>query len=250
MVKITALTDEPTPVAADLVAIVDDVAVTPVTKKATLANVLAVYDSQTSTMTNKTLTSPILTTPALGTPASGVATNLTGTAASLTAGNATIAANVTTNANLTGDVTSVGNAATIPALTITKAMTAVAAKTEHIGIALGDESTVLSAASTTVPVVTLHTPYGFTLTDVKVGCTVAPTGASLLTIDVHEAGTTVLSTKVTVDATEKTSGTAATAPVISDSALAEDSLIEIFVDQLDTDNVAAGVKVYLIGYQS
>ena len=60
MVKITALTDEPTPVAADLVAIVDDVAVTPVTKKATLANVLAVYDSQTSTMTNKTLTSPIL----------------------------------------------------------------------------------------------------------------------------------------------------------------------------------------------
>lgn len=44
---------------------------------------------------------------ALGTPASGVATNLTGTAAGLTAGN------VTTNANLTGEVTSVGNAAVI-----------------------------------------------------------------------------------------------------------------------------------------
>jgi len=54
MVKITALTDEPTPVAADLVAIVDNVAVTPVTKKATLNNVLAVYDSQTATLTNKT----------------------------------------------------------------------------------------------------------------------------------------------------------------------------------------------------
>lgn len=34
-------------------------------------------------------TSPVLVTPALGTPASGVATNLTGTAAGLTAGNAT-----------------------------------------------------------------------------------------------------------------------------------------------------------------
>ena len=45
--------------------------------------------------------------PALGTPTSGVATNLTGTAAGLTAGN------VTTNANLTGGVTSVGNAATV-----------------------------------------------------------------------------------------------------------------------------------------
>lgn len=43
----------------------------------------------------------------LGTPSSGVATNLTGTASGLTAGN------VTTNANLTGDVTSVGNAATL-----------------------------------------------------------------------------------------------------------------------------------------
>jgi hypothetical protein len=36
-------------------------------------------------------TSPTLVTPALGTPASGVATNLTGTAASLTAGTATVA---------------------------------------------------------------------------------------------------------------------------------------------------------------
>jgi len=52
-------------------------------------------------------TSPTFVTPALGTPASGVATNLSGTAASLTAGN------VTTNANLTGEVTSSGNAATI-----------------------------------------------------------------------------------------------------------------------------------------
>jgi hypothetical protein len=47
--------------------------------------------------------------PILGTPASGVATNLTGTAAGLTAGN------VTTNANLTGPVTSVGNATAIAA---------------------------------------------------------------------------------------------------------------------------------------
>ncbi|MES2731731.1 MAG: hypothetical protein V4714_08285 [Bacteroidota bacterium] len=53
------------------------------------------------------LISPSFTTPNLGTPSAGVATNLTGTAAGLTAGN------VTTNANLTGEVTSVGNAATV-----------------------------------------------------------------------------------------------------------------------------------------
>ena len=46
------------------------------------------------------------TTPFLGTPTSGIMTNVTGTAAGLTAGN------VTTNANLTGDVTSSGSNAT------------------------------------------------------------------------------------------------------------------------------------------
>ena len=49
--------------------------------------------------------------PLLGTPASGVATNLTGTASGLTAGN------VTTNANLTGPITSTGNATAVGAQT-------------------------------------------------------------------------------------------------------------------------------------
>lgn len=52
-------------------------------------------------------TSPTLITPDLGTPTALIGTNITGTAAGLTAGN------VTTNANLTGDVTSVGNATTL-----------------------------------------------------------------------------------------------------------------------------------------
>lgn len=48
---------------------------------------------------------------ALGTPSSGVATNLTGTAAGLTAGT------VTTNANLTGPITSTGNATAVASQT-------------------------------------------------------------------------------------------------------------------------------------
>jgi hypothetical protein len=50
---------------------------------------------------------PVLFNGALGTPSSGTATNLTGTAAGLTAGT------VTTNANLTGAVTSSGNATSL-----------------------------------------------------------------------------------------------------------------------------------------
>jgi len=94
---------------------------------------------------------------------------------------------------------------------------------------------------------TFNMPFGMVLTDVKVSLVTAGTGGALFTVDLHEAGTTVLSTKVTVDATEKTSATAATPPVISDSALAVDALMEIEIDQIDTGGVAAGGKMYLIG---
>lgn len=77
----------------------------------------------TQTLTNKTLTSPTLTTPALGTPASGVATNLTGTAAGLTAGT------VTTNANLTGVVTSSGNATSLGSFSSSQLATALTDET-------------------------------------------------------------------------------------------------------------------------
>jgi len=58
-------------------------------------------------------TSPTLITPNLGTPSTLVGTNITGTAAGLTAGT------VTTNANLSGDVTSVGNTTTLSNTTVT-----------------------------------------------------------------------------------------------------------------------------------
>ena len=54
--KITDLTNLPTPVAADVIAIVDDVGGAGVaTKKATLSNALAAYDNQTSTLENKSI---------------------------------------------------------------------------------------------------------------------------------------------------------------------------------------------------
>lgn len=68
--------------------------------------------SQTGTGTKFVVdTSPTLVTPDLGTPTALVATNVSGTAASLTAGN------VTTNANLTGVITSSGNATSIASQT-------------------------------------------------------------------------------------------------------------------------------------
>jgi hypothetical protein len=67
-------------------------------------------------------------------------------------------------------------------------------------------------------------------------------------IDINEAGTTILSTKLMIDASEKISATAATAAVISDTALADNALITIDIDQIGSSTAGAGLKVYLIGY--
>jgi hypothetical protein len=69
----------------------------------------------------------------------------------------------------------------------------------------------------------------------------------VLTVDINEAGTTILSTKLTIDASEKTSTTAATPAVISDSALADDAEITIDIDGVGSTIAGKGLKVWLIG---
>lgn len=75
------------------------------------ANLATAVTDETGSGSLVFATSPTLVTPALGTPSALVGTNITGTAAGLTAGN------VTTNANLTGMVTSVGNATSLGSFT-------------------------------------------------------------------------------------------------------------------------------------
>ena len=144
MTDLTALTPIGTPVATDLMYIVDDPASTKLPRNVTLQQIIDLFSGLARTITgvmtfgeagdvgklkvagntsgetiisatavagSGTVTLPttgilVAQGGALGTPSSGTATNLTGTASGLTAGN------VTTNANLTGDVTSVGNATT------------------------------------------------------------------------------------------------------------------------------------------
>lgn len=118
----------------------------------------------------------------------------------------------------------------------------------EIGLAASDETSDNTASSTT-PKVTFRMPHAMTLTGVRCSLTKAATGA-LFIVDIHEGGTTIMSTnKLSVDASETTSTTAATAPGITDSSLADDAIIEVFIDQVGTttDNTGEGVKVWLIG---
>jgi len=116
-------------------------------------------------------------------------------------------------------------------------------QSEVIGVACSDETTDLATGT---GVVTFRMPFAMTLTAVRASVTTAPTGSTVI-VDINEAGTSVLSTKLSIDASEKTSTTAATAAVISDSALADDAEITIDIDQVGSTVAGAGLKVWLIG---
>ena len=117
------------------------------------------------------------------------------------------------------------------------------AKAEYLVLAASDESTALTTGTSKI---TFRMPYAFTLTAVRASLTTAQASGSIFTVDINEGGTSVLSTKLTIDNTEKTSTTAAAAAVISDVNLADDAEITIDIDQVG-DGTAKGLKVVLIG---
>lgn len=118
--------------------------------------------------------------------------------------------------------------------------------TECLILAASDE---LTALTTGTGKLTFRMPYAFTLSAVRASLTTAQTSGSILTVDINEGGSSILSTKLTIDNTETTSTTATTPAVISDSALADDAEITIDIDQVG-DGTAKGLKVTLIGVRA
>lgn len=114
---------------------------------------------------------------------------------------------------------------------------------EQFGLACSDLTTTLTTGTTKAY---FRVPKSFTITAVRASVLTAQTAGSILTIDINESGTTILSTKLTIDNSEKTSTTAATAAVISDTSLADDAEITIDIDQVGTSPV--GLIVWIIGY--
>lgn len=122
-----------------------------------------------------------------------------------------------------------------------------ASDVQCIPVACSDETTALTSGAAKV---TFRMPYAFKLTDIRASVTTAATGGTLLTVDVNESGSTILSTKLTFDASEKTTTTAATPRVISDPDLADDAEMTIDIDAVGATIAGAGLKVYLIGYKA
>ena len=114
----------------------------------------------------------------------------------------------------------------------------------ELGIAVSDETTALTTGTAKG---TFRMPYAMTVTDVRATVTTAPTGANII-VDINDGGTSIMTTnKLSIDATEKTSTTAATAPGVTDTALADDAEITIDIDQIGSTIAGAGLKIWIIG---
>jgi hypothetical protein len=123
---------------------------------------------------------------------------------------------------------------TLPAGTIPK----------FYSFAFSDEIVPMTAGVTKL---TFHMPFAMTVTNIYCGLKTAQTSGSIVTIDINEAGSTILSTKITFDNGEDDSNNAAAAPVISDTSLAFRAKITVDIDQIG-DGTAVGGKCSIVGY--
>lgn len=113
-----------------------------------------------------------------------------------------------------------------------------------IQLKASDETTALTAGTNKV---SFRMPHGMILNEVRASLVTAQTSGNIFTVDINVDSVSVLSTKITIDNTEKTSKTAITTPVISNTLLLDDSEITIDIDQIG-DGTAKGLTVTLIGY--
>ena len=138
---------------------------------------------------------------------------------------------------------------------MTKFLTGLMKQTDHTSavesfiIACSDETTALTTGTAKV---SFRMPFAFTLkagaSGITASCNQAPTGA-ILTVDINESGSTILSTKLTI-ATSSTTSVGGTAPVISDVNLASNALMTVDIDQIGSSNAGTGLKITLIGQKA
>lgn len=111
-----------------------------------------------------------------------------------------------------------------------------------LGLAFGDETTDIAVGTDKLTFQMPH--FATTLTGVSVNVKTAPTGSEA-TFDLNEAGTSVLSTKITIDAGEKTSVTASTPPVISESAIPANAIMTVDIDGVGSTVAGVAPKLWI-----
>lgn len=109
-------------------------------------------------------------------------------------------------------------------------------------IAVSDETTAITTGAAKV---TFRMPFAAYITAVRASLNTASSSGTP-TFDINEGGVSILGTKLSIDANEKTSTTAASAATITDPNIADDAEMTIDIDTAGTG--AKGAKIIIYGY--
>lgn len=120
-------------------------------------------------------------------------------------------------------------------------ITAASNGVQYFTLAVSDETTAITTGTAKV---TFRMPFACTVTAVRASVNTASSSGNP-TFDINEAGTSILgANKLSIDANEKTSQTAATATTIADSSIADDAEITIDIDTAGTGAKGAKITIY------
>lgn len=113
---------------------------------------------------------------------------------------------------------------------------------------LSSENAIPPTASNSVPVGYFRVPYGFTINSVRAFQSVADNTTATI-IDIHQGtsaiNTSILATRITIDATEKSSKEATTQPAVGSVNISDDAELFFYLDQ--RGDAARGITVWIMG---
>ena len=118
---------------------------------------------------------------------------------------------------------------------------------QSIIVAASDETTAITTGTAKT---TWRMPYPFQILAVKASLTTAGGTSGTTTIDINYDGTSILSTKLTIDQGELTSVTAAVSYVLATTGytILPDSSMTVDVDAVSGGGTETGLKIEIIGY--
>jgi hypothetical protein len=226
---------------ADVVEIVDDVAGTPTSKKATVAQLAAAPAFAPVVASVNGQTGPVvLDAGDVGADPAGTASSaLSSHEADTSNVHGASAISVTDSGNLYTATDVEGVLAELPSQYVSQATFP-----GSVSVALSDMTTQITTGTTKAYWVN---PFDTALTITKVKATLATAGSGATVVDINEGagvGTSILSTKITIDASETDSDDATTPPVISDTSIAADGRLTFDIDTAGTS--AAGLMVHIL----
>lgn len=92
-------------------------------------------------------------------------------------------------------------------------------------------------------------PWGFTISSIVLTVTTAPTGSAMI-VDLNDDGVSMFSTRISIDAGETSSATAAAPYMLASSTIASGSILTVDIDQVGATVAGQRPQLTIVGVRA